>query len=53
MEENKSVNPSTDNGNYLIQVKGKDGKVIKEVLALNATISIVGIGDQSVAAVLK
>lgn len=53
MEDKKPINPSTDNGHYLIQIISNDGKVVKEVLALNSTIKIVGIGEQSLAAILK
>lgn len=51
-EETKQINPSTDKDNYVIQIV-VDGKVIKEVIALNATVKVLCIGDQSLAADIR
>jgi hypothetical protein len=51
-EVQKSINPSIDKGNYLLQVV-TDGQIIKEIIALNSTIRITNIGDAAVAAVIK
>ena len=51
-EETKQLNPSIDKSNYLIQVMA-NGQVIKEVIALNATLNIVAIGERSLAADIK
>lgn len=48
----KTINPNTDKSNYLIQVVS-DGKMIKEIIALNSTVNIIHIGEQSVAADIK
>jgi hypothetical protein len=59
MEENKVeqdipqvIDPSKDPGNYLVQIKVGD-QVIKQVVAMKATISIISLGDQSFAADIK
>lgn len=51
-EDRKEINPAVDKGNYVIQVIDKD-QVIKEILAVNATVRIVSIGEQTVAAMLR
>jgi hypothetical protein len=43
-DEVNNINPTTDKGNYLIQIIS-DGRAIKEVAALNATINIISLGD--------
>ncbi|OAA90701.1 hypothetical protein [Clostridium coskatii] len=48
----KVVDPSKSKGNYLVQVVA-DGKVIKEVMALNSTVNIINLANQSVAADIK
>jgi len=50
--EPKQINPQKDKGNYIIQIVA-DGKVIKEVIAIGATVNIVDIGNNSLAAVTK
>ena len=52
IEETKQVNPFKDKGNYIVQIVA-DGKVIKEMIALNSTVNIVCIENQSVVAVIK
>lgn len=51
-EQLKKVNPSTDKGNYLVQIIDDD-KVIRTVIALNSTINITSIGDQALTADIK
>ncbi|ADL50565.1 hypothetical protein [Clostridium cellulovorans] len=51
-QQEKEINPTVDKDNYLVQVI-VDGKVIKEVIALNSTINIVHVGNQSLAADVK
>lgn len=51
-EQPKIINPSTDKDNYLIQVIS-DGRVMKEVIALNSTVNVIHIGEQAVAADIK
>jgi len=52
IEEPKQINPQKDKGNYIVQIVA-DGKVIKEMIALNSTVNIVCIENQSVVAVIK
>jgi hypothetical protein len=59
MEKNKieqdipmGIDPGKDVGNYLVQIKVGD-QVIKQVVAMKATISIISLGDQSFAADIK
>lgn len=42
------INPSTDKGNYLIQVI-TDGNVIKNVVALGSTVNIINLADSPAA----
>jgi hypothetical protein len=40
----ESINPTTDRGNYLVQIK-VDDKVIKETVALSATVNILNLAN--------
>lgn len=42
------INPSTDKGNYLIQVI-TNGNVIKNVVALGSTVNIINLADNPAA----
>jgi len=44
IEAAEVINPTTDKGNYLIQIK-VDDKIIKETVALNATVNILNLAD--------
>lgn len=46
----KPVNPSTDVGNYMIQIVS-EGRVIKSIIASHATVRIIGIGETFAAVV--
>jgi hypothetical protein len=48
----KTIDPSKDPGNYLVQIKVGE-QIIKQVIAMKSTISIVSLGDQSFAADIK
>lgn len=52
VKEVNDVNPGIDKSNYLVQIIS-DGNVIKEVIAINSTVNIIHIGNQSVAADIK
>jgi hypothetical protein len=52
IEQKEPINPFENKSNYLIQII-VDGQVIKQVMALNATVNVIHIGEQSVAADIK
>lgn len=52
VKEVNDVNPGIDKSNYLVQIIS-DENVIKEVIAINSTVNIIHIGNQSVAADIK
>jgi len=48
----KTIDPGKDSGNYLVQIKVGE-QIIKQVIAMKSTISIISLGDQSFAADIK
>jgi hypothetical protein len=48
----KTIDPNIDPGNYLVQIKVGD-QIIKQVIAMKSTVSIISLGDQSFAADVK
>lgn len=51
--QGKQVNPAKDLGNYVLSIKNSKGEIIKNYIAVNSTISIGILGDQSVVTELK
>lgn len=43
-QKTESINPAAVSGNYLVEIKS-NGRVIKQVAALNATVNILNIKD--------
>ena len=48
----EQINPATDKGVYLVQIIDNN-ESIKEILAVNATVRVINIGEQGVAAILN
>jgi hypothetical protein len=46
-KETNNVNPSNTIGNYMIVVKDKDGKVIRNIACVQSTISVMVLKDKS------
>ena len=51
-EAEKQINPAKDKGNYIIQII-HDGQILKQNIALNSTVNIIYVGQQSLAAEIK
>ena len=48
-EKPKVIDPTNDIGNYVIQLKGRDGKVVKTVFGYECTVAIADVGANSLA----
>lgn len=52
-EQLKELNPVTDVSDYFVQIRNKDGQVIKTLIANNSTVTIGVVGNQSIISELK